>query len=344
MSGSLSSYASYGGSLPRSFTKKKIDITFTVRSGGQAAGGVVDQEKLTGYRCQVDVTNAGLRMGSAANVRIYNLPLPLMNRMSLMPSRIPGVLSDLTRTTLNSIMIEAGDDETGMTTIFNGIISSAFADFSTAPEPAFNIVSYDVIGPNTNIVAPHSFPAGASVASMVSQVASDAGYSFVNYGVNVRANGPTYVHGSVRDQIDQLMDGHRFIYDILMIGTTGQASPYQVTIWSNNLQDLKGKTIPKVSAKTGMIGYPAYSNYGVSLVTLFDHRLQFMNTFAIDSAYLPAAWVNNQAGQVAPMPVNGTWVAQMVTHELDSEIPNGRWFTRVEAMRTDYAGNISYNG
>jgi len=333
-----------GSRLARSFSKKKIDITFTIRSSADATARVIDQEKLSGYRCQIEVTNAGLKMGSNANVRIYGLPLPLMNRMSLMPARIPGVMSDLTRTTYNSILIEAGDDERGMTTIFNGVIFTAFADFSSAPEPAFNIVSYNLIQPNTKVIAPHAFPAGTSVAGMVSQVASDAGYSFVNYGVNLKAPGPTYLYGTVIDQIDQLHQAFRFIYSIPAVGTTGQASPYQVTIWSNNLQDLKGKTIPKVSAKTGMIGYPAYSNYGVSLVTLFDHRLQFMNTFAIDSAYLPAAWVNNQAGQVAPMPVNGTWVAQMVTHELDSEIPNGRWFTRVEAMRTDYAGNVSYNG
>ncbi len=89
-----------------------------------------------------------------------------------------------------------------------------------------------------------------------------------------------------------------------------------------------------------MIGYPTYNNSGVSITTLFDPRLNFMSPFAIDSQFLPAAWVNNQAGQIAPMPVNGTWRANMVTHSLDSEIPNGQWFTRVDAIRNDFAGSL----
>lgn len=320
--------------LARSFTKKRIDVTFSITKGGQAPTSVTDHQKLTGYRCQVEVTNAGLSLGASCNLRIYGLSLPLMNRMSLMPAQIEGVQFDMTRTTLNTILVEVGDDERGMATIFNGIIWTAFADFSSAPEPAFNITCFDIISAQTTVIDPHSFPTGTSVAGMISQIASDAGYSFVNYGVNIRSTGPVYVHGTMEEQIKQLNKAYKFIYSIPNKSLDG-SSATQVTIWSNNLNDIKFDIIPSVSARTGLMGYPSYNNSGISLTSYFDHRIQYMSAFRIDSDFLPSAWVNNQAGQIAPMPVNGTWVAKMVTHELDSEIPQGRWFTRVEAMRWD---------
>ncbi|GAB6854467.1 baseplate hub protein [Asaia astilbis] len=326
--------------LPSSFTAKKIEITFTtLTKGGNPT--ILDQETLKGFRCQVDVTNAGLAVGSSANARIYGLSLPMMNRMSLMPSPVAAIMSPQERTNLNHIQISAGDDERGMTTIYNGTIFSAFADFSSVPEPAFNITSHTVIVPSTSPIAPHSFPAGTDIATMASQIASDAGYSFANFGVNGKAIGPTYVYGTVGDQIKQLCGAHRFIYDFENKGAaSSKASPQHLTIWSNNLSDIALSAIPKVSSATGMIGYPTYNNSGVSITTLFDPRLNFMSPFAIDSQFLPAAWVNNQAGQIAPMPVNGTWRANMVTHSLDSEIPNGQWFTRVDAIRNDFAGSL----
>lgn len=320
--------------LPKSFTKKQIDVTFTITSGGQAPGGTVDRQKLSGYRCQVEVTNAGVSQGASCNLRIYGLSLPLMNRMSLMPAQIEGIQFDMARTTLNTILIEAGDDERGMTTIFNGIIWTAFADFSSVPEPAFNITCFDIISATTSVIAPHSFPAGTSVAGMISQIASDAGYAFVNYGVNIRATGPVYVHGTLEDQVRQLQKAYKFIYSIPTKSLDG-ANATQLVIWSNNLKDVGFDLVPTVNARTGLIGYPSYNGSGVTITSYFDQRLQYMTAFKIESEFLPAAWVNNQAGQIAPMPVNGTWVAKMVTHELDSEIPEGRWFTRVEAVRWD---------
>lgn len=329
------------GQPERSFTRKQIRVTFTIRSSSNP-GLVLDQETLSGYRCQIEVTNAGLAQGSALSLRIYGLSLPLMNRMSLMPAYMPAANFDLTRTTLNSILVEAGDEERGMATIFDGVVTTAFADFSTAPEPAFQIVSYDVVTPSTKVIPPHSFPAGVSVAGIVSRIAADAGYSFVNYGVNVWTTAPCYLHGTLADQVKQLHKAYRFIFSYPKVSDVGSREMHQVRIWSQNLKDIGGGLIPRISRKTGLVGYPAYSNYGVSFTSLFDHRLQFMSTFELESDYLPAAWVNNQSGQVAPMPANGTWVPTMVTHELDSEIPQGRWFTRVEAIRTDYEGKISY--
>lgn len=326
--------------LAKSFTAKKIEITFRTLTSGDTPS-VLDEQALKGFRCQVEVVNAGLAVGSSASVRIYGLSLPMMNRMSLMPALVASVMSTQTRTNLNHIQVSAGDEERGMTVVYSGTIFSAFADFTSAPEPSFNITSHDVLVPSTKVIDPHSFPAGTNIATMASQVAADAGYTFVNFGVNGKAIGPTYLHGTVRDQIKQLSSHSRFIYAFGNQGGGVASTAYQLTIWSNNISDIPGNVIAKMSASTGMIGYPTYNNSGVSVTSLFDPRIQFMRPFEIDSQYLPSAWVNNQAGQIAPMPANGTWMPKLVTHSLDSEIPNGQWFTRIEAIRSDLAGKIA---
>lgn len=333
--------------LARSFTRKKLAVTFTVARNGLSPGSTSDEVRLEGYRCQVDVTNVGMRLGQACGLRIYGLALPLMNRLSMLPFRIAAQDSYSIRTNYNTVMVEAGDDETGLSTVYYGIISEAFADFMSAPEPAFQVTSHSVQAPNTTIVPAQSYPEGTALASILSNIAAVAGYTFVNYGVNVRLPRAMYLHGTLSDQVEQLSAAFKFIYNIrtgaVDTGNTttsgaDQSPRYEITIWSQNLSDLVQKTMPKISARTGLIGYPTYNSSGVSFTTEFDRRIQFMEPVEIDSQYLPEAWVNNHGGQVAPMPANGAWMPITVSHQLDSEIPQGRWFTTVDAIRADQVG------
>lgn len=328
--------------LARSFTRKKIDVTLTVASMGLNPLSTSDEVKLSGYRCQVDIANIGLRMGQSCSLRIYGLALPLMNRLSMLPFRIAAQESYSIRTNYNTVMVEAGDDETGLSTVYYGIISEAFADFSSAPEPAFQIFSQSVQGPNTTIVQPQSYPAGTSIASILANIAAVSGYTFVNYGVNVRLTKDKYLYGTLTQQVEQLAGAFSFIWDIRHGNTTAadKRARYEITIWSQNLSDIAGKTMPKINARSGLVGYPSYNASGVIFTSLFDRRLQFMEPIEIDSAYLPEAWINNRTGQVAPMPVNGSWMPTKISHQLDSEIPQGRWFTNVEAIRADLAGQF----
>ncbi|MDL2169772.1 hypothetical protein [Asaia sp. HumB] len=328
--------------LPRSFTQKKIRVTFTVASRGLGNGSTSDEVTLEGYRCQIEVLSAGLRVGQSCNLRIYGVSLPIMNRLSMLAYPIDPVYLDAIRTTYNTVRVEAGDDETGLATIYYGIISEAFADFSSIPEPAFQVYSQSVQGPNVAIVPAQTYKAGTSIAEIISNLAAQSGYTFVNYGLNARLPADQYLHGTLDQQIGQLYKAFKFIHTIRNGEATASdtAPRYQVTVWSRNLQDIQAAVIPKISARTGLIGYPSYNSSGIYFTTLFDRRLQFMAPIEVDSSYLPEAWVNNQSGQVAPIPVNGTWIPSLVAHELDAEIPNGRWFTRVEAVRADKFGAV----
>ncbi|MGJ2639725.1 hypothetical protein ACR8HR_22490, partial [Salmonella enterica subsp. enterica serovar Paratyphi A] len=59
---------------------------------------------------------------------IYGLPLSLMNQLS-------NVGRDLNKSLLNTITVQAGDDEMGMHLVFQGQIFRAFVDARAMPKP-----------------------------------------------------------------------------------------------------------------------------------------------------------------------------------------------------------------
>lgn len=328
--------------LPQSFTRKKINVTFTIYGDALGPDGAAyDQVKLEGYRCQVDVINASSRCASSLTLSVYGLPTALMNRLSILPGRSDQNASAQVSLGNNSVLVEAGDDRTGMSSVFFGFIGEAFADFSTMPNVAFRVIAYTGLLYQAQAITSTSFSGPVNAATILSQIAAKSGLQFTNYGVS-KMLPKWYSWGTAVDQVEKVRQAIHCIATI-----DGGSSPDASTgtlptlkVWSGNLAENAPGIIPKVSAKTGLIGYPSYSQQGVIFTSEFDPRIAFYQPLDLVSNYLPAAWQNNQNGQLAPMPVNGRWVPVNVSHALDSELPNGRWFTIVEAQRGDLVGTM----
>ncbi|MCP1241776.1 hypothetical protein GOB86_10835 [Acetobacter lambici] len=117
-----------------------------------------------------------------------------------------------------------------------------------------------------------------------------------------------------------------------------------------------------VSVATGLVGYPSYSQYGVLFQSVFNPDIRFRDTVYLQTG-MPAQAItaggtastqvlSTQAtgtqastGQVSTTqaaggtpPASGLWVVQNVRHDLQTERPDGPWFTTVEAARPDFAG------
>ena len=74
----------------------------------------------------------------------------------------------------------------------------------------------------------------------------------------------------------------------------------------------------KVSPSTGMRGYPAFTSSGIEVTTLFNPTLQYGGNIQVESQLTPAC---------------GTWNIYNLAHELESEIPSGKWFTTLSASK-----------
>ena len=309
-----------------SLADREITVTFNLTSGAFGPGGQ-DTVTLSGLRVGAQIEVVGDLSASTANVRIEGMPLSLMNQLSV--AQLPG---DLYQSTANTIAIAAGDATQGGTfpTIFRGNIYEAYVDFAGAPEVAFQVTAVSAGYAAVQPITPTSFQGSASVATILSTIAAKAGLAFSNNGVTAVLQNP-YVSGTAHDQIYQVCQATRTAH--LIMGA-------ELAIWPEG----SGKTtlIPQISAETGLIGYPAYNAAGVAFTTVFDPRLTFYQVVELQSAYLPAAWTN-QSGTLQPnAPSNGQWVVVKVQHDLQSQMPDGPWFTHVVAGTQKAADSVVF--
>jgi len=75
---------------------------------------------------------------NSLNLRIWGMTLSKMNDLSTLGLKIvigdPAVLN-------NSVIVEAGDDDAGMSVVFHGTINAAWADFQSMPDCAFHVTA-----------------------------------------------------------------------------------------------------------------------------------------------------------------------------------------------------------
>ncbi|WP_259369295.1 baseplate hub protein [Komagataeibacter europaeus] len=312
-----------------SFTRKRLRITFLIKGSTSAEDSRVT---VTDLRVSCQVVNAGLEGGVMCSLRIEGMNISHMNRLSMVQA---GIVAQ----NANTVTVEACDtDDNVWKMVFYGSVVGAFADFNSAPNTAFIVTAQTMAQPSTMPITPTAFKGSVAVADIMKAIADKVGLSFQNNGVTAVMNGSITLNGSGADQMQAISQASRVSY---IVATN------VLSIWPATGPTRK---VPQVtiSADTGMIGYPAYAQYGVTIRTLFNSAIGFQSVIKLDSKYAPAAWVNemgqlNQLGgnNIFP-PSNGIWVAYRVQHDLQSEIPGGEWTTYIEAQRQDLAGSTVF--
>ena len=68
----------------------------------------------------------------------------------------------------------------------------------------------------------------------------------------------------------------------------------------------------KVSKTTSMVGYPRYTASGIEVTTMWNPNFLYGGSIQVESDLTPAC---------------GTWYIVNIADELESETPNGRWYT-----------------
>jgi len=323
--------------LPSSFTKKKIDVTFTVATGALGPSATDDTVTLSGHRCTVEVVNAGMRYACALTLRIEGMTLAMMNRLSVACPPVAANAPDILQGSRNVVTVAAGDDERGMSTIFSGQIFEAFIDFQGAPEVAFQVVAQSALQANIAAIESVSYRGPVKVQSILSDIAARAGLDFINHGVNLTHPGNWICRGTAGDQIEKICGAFKLPYTIDGVGA--QTSP-RLTVWPRGGSSIDTASVPRVTKNSGLIGYPAYSQSGVQFASLFNPNITYWSPVYLEATYLPAGWVKAAQTQTPQLASTGYWIPFSVTHALESEIPGGRWFTYVEAVSAAFAQQI----
>lgn len=302
------------GTQAATLGNRQVEVVFNLAQDGFGQGGT-DTITLSGYRVRCQIVSTGLESGMACSLRVEGLALPLLNRLSVLQAGIAAQ-------TRNTVTVLAGNAGEQKPVVFSGGVVEAFVDYANSPDVAFELRALSGALPAAVPVTPTSFGGDVSVSTVMQVLATKAGLTFVDYGVQTMLRGGVYYKGSVAEQVDSCARAARIAYQI-GVGVLG--------IWPTGMVAQADAQAVPVSADTGLLGYPSYSQYGVQFQTVFNPGIRYRDTVCLQTGTAP------QATGVT-LPASGLWVVQSVRHDLQTELPDAPWFTTVEAARPDFAG------
>ena len=80
--------------------------------------------------------------------------------------------------------------------------------------------------------------------------------------------------------------------------------------------------MPFICANSGLVGYPGFDGVGVTFKILFNPAVLFGGRVKLETDIVRAA---------------GVWVVSSVAHNLESEKPDGAWFSTIRGNASGLA-------
>lgn len=336
-----------------SFTRKQISITFNIA----LPDGTTDSLTLeSDYRIKAIVSHAGMSVGSELELEIWGMSIHDMNRLSYV-ANYPNAQNPRTVDQSNStVIVRVGDYGQPLTTLFMGLLTEGSADLNGG-EPVFRAHAMTSLLLAAVVPDPISYRGPRSVVSILSDICTAAGFQLIDHGGwdrhAVLTN--TYLEGTTLQMIEKTIKACRGTYDLSDINAQqnniGSSFKGVIHVWGPTyggaVKSAQEDTIPLISVKTGLIGYPTYNRAGISFTCLLRPDIAYYQPVKLEKGDTPAGWVTddnglNQQGQkVSRGPWDGIWLPTNITHEVTSEIPGGNWHTFVDAQLTNIGAQIA---
>lgn len=284
--------------------KKKVIRSIITLNGDEFDGDKNNVLTVEGLRTLATIRYGGGSIMPQAEIIIYGLSLEAMHK--LMRIRWQDI-SSMT----NTIRLEAGEQGGTLTRAYEGNITFAYIDTSTAPDIALRITSMIGVYESFKPANPISYQGEKSVVEAIGEIATGMGYLFENHGVSesLMMRDVTLVETDV-NKIRRLCRDYEIdpYIDFNSISITPQGG-------ARNLK------IPVLTPKTGMIGYPTPTIQGVDVRALWDPSISFGGIVRIQDSIMQST--------------NGDWRVFGITAQLESEMPGGNWFVDIKAAHRD---------
>jgi hypothetical protein len=286
-----------------SFVRRRIGLTFQLGRGSFGEEGY-DTIKLTGRRVSCSIVKAGGASMGECQLVVYGMLKQDMDALSTL-GQIP------TAQRRNTLVVEVGDENADLSTVYIGSITNAYFNAQAAPETSFVVLAHAGLVEALRPIGPTSIIGPVDVAVSMAELARQCGLDFEDNGVKVTL--PTvYFAGTARDQIKAMADAA----NINWIIDNGK-----LAIWPRpGRRATQPRTL--VSPDSGMVGYPVFNVQGIEATTLFNPGLVYGAAVQIERSAITKA--------------NGEWYIYTLYYELESELPGGKWFTRFLAAPPGY--------
>jgi hypothetical protein len=282
--------------------QRLLNFTFNLASGGSSIS-------LSGLRASLHVEKSGALTMHQSTITIYGVSLNQANQLTTIGLNLQaGTLFH------NTVTVEAGDAVDGMSIVYKGDIITAYLDLNSQPQVGLHIGCLNGAYWNLAKAQPLSLQGDKSGKQMLSDISQKMGVNFDSSALtNDTILSNTYKALPLLSQMQAIGNDAGFDVslddDTLVVATPGQARP--------------GGAIA-ISRDTGMIGSPAIANQGIMVKTLFNPQIKRLSLVNITSIALSQE-VLQRLSQINQLPATGNWYVYSLDHDLETQVPNGRW-------------------
>lgn len=287
-----------------SFRKRGLRVQLTLRKGQFRNG--TNSIVIADLAMTANVEKCGAPDFGKATVCIYGLPLDIMEQLSTL-SMMPMFYNK------NYINVFAGDDLEGYSQIFAGTIQSATADFNSQPDIKMTLQAR--IGFEGSITAQGQNVVSGSqpAADFISKQAKASNMQFENNGVSSSLKNAVF-SGSPIEQAKQAAE---------QVGAELVIDDDKMTLIPQGGNTSKGN-VPKLSASSGLLGYPTMSQNGIDFKAIFNPDFKFAGLVELET--------------IVPK-CSGQWRIIKLSHKLSSNMPNdGSWESQITAFNPKMSG------
>lgn len=285
------------------YQKRRLKFQFKLSSGAFDENGN-DTLTIDNIKASVNVGGYGGVSGTVLNAEVYGLGLERMAMLSF-----KGIQYE--RTIQNMMKVWANDE-----LIFTGSIGSCYTDLGRMPDAPLIIQATSTGYDQSVPVKDFHVQGDAKVADIISSIAKIIGYqAVIGDSVNDVEADPFYT-GNYIEQITACARAHNLNWDFRN-GT--------IYVWKEG--DTIDKTVPLVSAKSGLIGYPIFNGWGVTITTMFSSLLVRGRNLQLQTD-LPNAsglyGINNSQYILSTWQEGGPWFTQCGLTMYPYGLPNDK--------------------
>ena len=286
------------------FIERKIELTFQLGNSAAFSPNGDNTVKVSDHRVSVSISSTVGPASGQARIVVFGLKPTLLFRLSSLNQATAAAQQ-------NYVVVRAGDNKAGMAIVFVGQIILAQADMNQQPNTSLSILAVGNGLHSMQNIEPTSYPGSADAAVILNNLAVAGGMAYKNWGAS-KILQDAYSWGDVNAQIKDYAQAAGFEYFI----DNPIDQKRVLHVWPKGGFRGGDPDIPIISAETGLVGYPTYSSWaeggGIALKTIFNPLLIVGSRCKVESG-LPVA--------------NGTWVVFFVSHDIESLVRGGQWFT-----------------
>lgn len=259
-------------------------------------------------RMRIVVRQGGKQFGNA-EVSVYGVPLDAMNQIARL------WLEQMTPQNTDTLQIDVWNGQIYVP-FFQGVIAWSAVDASAMPQVRLHMSVNAAMALGNLAASPYANAGPVNLQDVLTSLAAQGGFT-VAYAKDAPQYQLTDVRltGSPLEQIGQVM------------------SCFPDLTWFVNLQQVvvrqagapySSDSVP-ISVTTGMQNPPVYSSSGLTLSTMFNPLIRPGVALDVQTVF---DFVNRT-----------TWVAGVLAHTLEPNVPGGQWTTAVAANSYGPKGN-----